>query len=149
METGHNGLMPTHIALLRGVNVGGGGKLAMADLRQVMSALGHRDVATYIQSGNVVFTTTGADCGPLADQIQAALASSLGLRTTVIVLSRDELAAVINANPYSAEPVARLVHCVFLPAEPDQAVSHRIADAVAAARGLGSADAATLLGRAL
>src|SRR5215475_6916027 len=48
--------MPTHVALLRGINVGGGGKLAMADLRQLLSSLGHTDVTTYIQSGNVVFT---------------------------------------------------------------------------------------------
>src|SRR5215469_10461815 len=47
-----DGLMPTHVALLRGINVGGGGKLAMADLRQLVSSLGHEDVTTYIQSGN-------------------------------------------------------------------------------------------------
>lgn len=141
--------MPSHIALLRGVNVGGGGKLAMADLRQVLSALGHRDVATYIQSGNAVFTTMSTDSGSLADEIEAALSSSLGLRTKVIVLSRDELAAVIRANPYSAEPVAQRVHCVFLPAEPDEALSRYVEDAVAAAAGMGGADEATLLGRTL
>jgi len=53
--------MATHIALLRGINVGGRNKVAMADLREVVSGLGHTDVVTYIQSGNVVFTSgTGA-----------------------------------------------------------------------------------------
>jgi glyoxylase-like metal-dependent hydrolase (beta-lactamase superfamily II) len=48
--------MPTHIALLRGINVGGQSKVAMADLRKVVSSLGHTQVETYIQSGNVLFT---------------------------------------------------------------------------------------------
>ena len=49
--------MATHVALLRGINVGGRNKVAMADLREIMASLGHTDVATYIQSGNVVFST--------------------------------------------------------------------------------------------
>src|SRR5579859_7979792 len=56
-----DGLMPTHVALLRGINVGGGGKIAMADLRELVSSLGHADVATYIQSGNLVFTPPHSD----------------------------------------------------------------------------------------
>jgi hypothetical protein len=55
--------MPTHIALLRGINVGGRNRVAMADLRAVVLGLGHTDVATYIQSGNVVFTSEEADTG--------------------------------------------------------------------------------------
>jgi Protein of unknown function (DUF1697) len=47
--------------LLRGINVGGRNRVAMADLRQVVLDLGHTDVATYIQSGNVVFTSKKAD----------------------------------------------------------------------------------------
>ena len=53
--------MPTHIALLRGINVGGRNRVAMADLREVVLGLGHTEVATYIQSGNVVFTSEEAD----------------------------------------------------------------------------------------
>ena len=48
--------MPTHVALLRGVNNLGGKKVAMAELREVATSLGHTDVMTYIQSGNVLFT---------------------------------------------------------------------------------------------
>jgi len=47
----------THVALLRGINLAGHNKVGMADLRDVVASLGHEDVATYIQSGNVVFTT--------------------------------------------------------------------------------------------
>ena len=48
--------MPTHVVLLRGVNNLGGKKVAMAELREVVISLGHADVMTYIQSGNVLFT---------------------------------------------------------------------------------------------
>src|SRR4030095_5352330 len=54
-RTWQNVSMPTHIALLRGINVGGRNRVAMADLRKVVLGLGYTDVATYIQSGNVVF----------------------------------------------------------------------------------------------
>jgi uncharacterized protein (DUF1697 family) len=144
-----DGLMPTHVALLRGINVGGGGKLAMADLRQVVSALGHSDVATYIQTGNVVFTAARTDAAALARELEAAIASELNVRTSVIVLSRDELAAAVGANPYPAEPNPRYVHGVFLPAEPDEAMSRAVREAVAAAARAGSADEATLLGQTL
>src|SRR6266487_3948114 len=58
--------MPTHIALLRGINVGGRNRVAMADLRKVVLGLGYTDVATYIQSGNVVFTGEEADTAMIA-----------------------------------------------------------------------------------
>ena len=51
--------MPTHVALLRGVNNLGGKRVAMAELREVVTSLGHTDVMTYIQSGNVLFTPRG------------------------------------------------------------------------------------------
>jgi hypothetical protein len=69
----HNGSMPTHIALLRGINLGGRNKVAMADLRALVSGLGHADVTTYIQSGNVLFTPApGADEAALAQEMTAA-----------------------------------------------------------------------------
>src|SRR5260370_30285093 len=80
-------LMPTHVALLRGINVGGGGKLAMADLRQLVTSLGHADVATYIQSGNVVFTPPSGDSVMLSRELRAAIAETLGVDTSVIVLT--------------------------------------------------------------
>jgi uncharacterized protein (DUF1697 family) len=141
--------MPTHVALLRGINVGGGGKIVMADLRQVVNALGHRDVATYIQTGNVVFTTSRTDIAALARELEAEIAARFGVKTSAIVLSRPELAEVVDRNPYPAEPNPRFVHVVFLPGEPDEAMSLALTDAVAAAAGLGSPDRAVLLGRAV
>jgi len=140
--------MPSHVALMRAVNVGGR-KIAMADLRQVVASLGHADVATYIQTGNVVFTTTQSDTVALAQAMEAAIASSLNVRAPVIILTRDSLADVISANPYPAAPNPRFVHGVFLPADPDEAMLTAVQQAARQAADLGSRDEATLLGRTL
>jgi uncharacterized protein (DUF1697 family) len=66
--------MPTHIALLRGINVGGRNRVAMADLRTVVLGLGYTDVATYIQSGNVVFTGEEAETAMIAAALERAIA---------------------------------------------------------------------------
>ena len=80
--------MASHIALLRGINVGGRNKVAMADLRDVVTSLGHADVVTYIQSGNVVFTAgeREADTKALAKALEEAIAAALGVRPAVVVL---------------------------------------------------------------
>jgi uncharacterized protein (DUF1697 family) len=87
--------MPTHVALLRGTNVGGRNRAAMADLREAVLGLGHTDVATYIQSGNVVFTSEEADTATIAAALERAIAEHLGVQPKVIVLTRAELAQVV------------------------------------------------------
>ena len=99
--------MATHVALLRGINVGGGGKVPMADLRTVVAGLGHSDVATYIQTGNIIFTPSHDDNDALACELQDAINSSFGVNTSAVVLTRAELAKVIDANPYPDEPNPR------------------------------------------
>ncbi|HET9894493.1 MAG TPA: DUF1697 domain-containing protein [Streptosporangiaceae bacterium] len=146
--------MPTHVALLRGINVGGGGKLPMADLRTLVSSLGHRDVKTYIQSGNVLFTPAGshpagAGSSALAAELQAAITEKFGLRTSAVVISCAELAGVISANPYPGEPEPRYVHGIFLAAEPGEAGVDWVREQVAAAQNQGSRDEATFAGRVL
>src|SRR5215813_3569200 len=105
--------MASHIALLRGINVGGHNKVAMADLRAVVTGLGHTDVATYIQSGNVLFTSDEADTEVLGTALEEAITRSLGVKPSVIVLSREELARVVRDTPYPDEPNPKLVHAVF------------------------------------
>lgn len=96
--------MGRYVALLRAVNVGGRGRLPMADLRRVVEEVGHTDVATVLQSGNVAFTTSGraGDESPdaLAGEIEQALAAGAGLDTRVLVLSRDDLDCILAANPF-------------------------------------------------
>lgn len=140
--------MPTHVALLRGINVGGNNKVPMAELRQVVSALGHSEVSTYIQSGNVIFTPGRGDAPELARELEAAIEENFGVRSPVVVVSRDELAEVIKLNPYPGEPNPKFVHGVFLPAEPDETGRQWVAEtAVRAAHG--TRDEATLVGRVL
>ena len=106
----------THVALLRGINVLGRNKVSMAELRQVVSSLGHGDVATYIQSGNVVFAAASplADSTSLADELEITIADRLAVHPVVVVLARRELADVVRDNPFSEEDDHRLLHAVFL-----------------------------------
>ena len=141
--------MPSHVALLRGINLGGHKKVAMADLRAVVASLGHEDVATYIQSGNVLFSTNEKDNAALADAIQGVIADQLGVQCRVLVLSRAELAQVARDNPYPDEPNPRAVHVVFLPAEPPPDMTASLAEAVQKVAAKGSRDTAQYAGRAL
>lgn len=107
--------MATYIALLRAVNVGGTGKLPMADLRTLCEKAGFRDVRTYIASGNVVFTSELTAKKALVT-LEAALAKRLGIATQVLIRTADELEAVMAANPFpEAEPNRLIV--VFLSKE--------------------------------
>ena len=141
--------MATHLALLRGINVGGRNKVPMAELRQVVTALGHTGVTTYIQSGNVLFTTDERDTGKLAADLEAAITGSFGLKSSVVVLAREDLAGILDRNPYPNEPNPKLVHVVFLNAEPPAALLDRIRAAQDAAAAKGSRDAVTAIGPAL
>jgi uncharacterized protein (DUF1697 family) len=144
--------MPTHVALLRGINVGGNNKIAMADLREVVASLGHTGVSTYIQSGNVLFTAhdRGATAtAGLADGLEQAIERAFGLRLHVVVLSRAELAQVIRDNPYQAEPNLKYVHAMFFATEPGPQVRESVAAAERQAAEKGGRDEATVVGRAL
>ena len=141
--------MASHVALLRGINVGGRNKVPMADLREVVASLGHTGVTTYIQSGNVLFSTAQTDTAKLAAALEAAIEDRFGIWASVVVLSRDELAAVLAGNPYPDEPNPRLVHVVFLTAEPPEDLLDRIAAAESAAAAKGSRDTVRAAGPAL
>ncbi len=141
--------MVTHIALLRGINLGGRNKVAMADLRDIMTSLGHTDVATYIQSGNVVFSTGETDTVALGTAIEKAVEERTGVRSGVLVLSSADLAQIARDNPYQDEPNLRAVHVVFLPAAPAPEMIASVAEAQDQAAQKGSRDTAQYVGRAL
>jgi uncharacterized protein (DUF1697 family) len=150
LHAGKLAAVPTHIALLRGINLGRRNKVAMADLRRVVSSLGHTDVATYIQSGNVAFTPASAD-GPdaLAAALERAISAELGVSPRVVVLTREQLARVVRDNPYPDEDNPKAVHAVFLTADPGPELAGVVADAQRKAAAKGSRDTATLVGRTL
>ncbi len=107
------------IALLRAINVGSHNRVAMADLKRIAAALGYEDVATYVQSGNLVLTCSAAPAEVEA-QLHAAIASELGLEVPVVVRTRDELADVIARDPlghWKTDPKRYQVS--FLEGEPD------------------------------
>lgn len=105
----------THVALLRGVNVGGKNKLAMKDLVALFAAAGCRDVTTYIQSGNVLFRAPAATARRVPAEVTAAIARRFRLTVPVLVRTADELDAVARSNPFIAagEPPDAL-HVMFL-----------------------------------
>ena len=146
--------MPTHVALLRGVNNLGGKRVAMAELREVMTSLGHTDVMTYIQSGNVLFTPPtgdstggGADEAALAAELEQAIAADIGVRARAVVLSREDLARCVRDNPYPGETDPKLLHAVFLPEMPGPSLAAWLADAERQVRTKGSRDQALVRGR--
>jgi uncharacterized protein (DUF1697 family) len=101
--------MPTLIALLRAVNVGGTGKLPMAELRTLAERAGCREVRTYIQSGNLVCVHPGA--AALKRELEAALAKKLGKPVLVLVRTVPELRDLLERNPFPDAPPNRvLVH---------------------------------------
>ena len=115
--------MNVFVALLRAVNVGGYGKLSMADLRGLLENLGYKRVETYIQSGNAVFEAPGNAAG-VRGAIMEVLEKHTGAAVGVMIRTHDELSRVIAANPFAAEAAAdgARVHVVFLErAAPDGA----------------------------
>lgn len=90
--------MPRQVALLRGVNVGRARRIAMADLRGAVAGLGYGDVATLLQSGNVVFTTSDA-ASTARRRVAAAVAEAAGFDVDVVVRTAAQVARVVDGNP--------------------------------------------------
>jgi uncharacterized protein (DUF1697 family) len=141
--------MPRYLALLRGINVGGHNKVAMSDLRDLAAGLGHADVATYIQSGNLLFSTAETDAVKLADALELEIAARLGVRPAVVVISAAELAQVIADNPFPAETNPKCLHAVFRRDAVDSAAIAAVTEAVQQARQAGHDDDAAIVGRTL
>jgi uncharacterized protein (DUF1697 family) len=108
--------LTAYVALLRAVNVGGTGKLPMADLRAMAGKAGFAKVRTYIASGNLVFESD-ADEGAVKAALEAALKAYAGKPVGVLVRTGAEMAAVVAANPFPAAPANRTV-AIFLDTPP-------------------------------
>ncbi len=110
----------TYVALLRGINLGSRNKVSMADLRTLFLALGAEDVATYVQSGNVVFKSRARSPAELTHAIEERIGRDLGVSVTVLVRTARELVSVLADNPFAdnGREVASL-HVTFLADRPD------------------------------
>jgi len=106
------------IALLRGINVGRAKRISMADLRGVFVDLGHENVRTVLNSGNVLFQCARPSAARLALSIQAAITDSCGFSTSVTVLTAAKLASIVRANPLQSVAKDSSRHFVAFVANP-------------------------------
>ena len=109
--------MPAYVALLRGINGGGNRMIKMADLREIFVAAGADDVATFIQSGNVVFIHSARSEAALAAELEKRIAKTVGFAVPVALRTAGQLARVIEDSPFPAADADHL-HVAFLSARP-------------------------------
>jgi len=128
------------VALIRGINVGRAKRVAMADLRALVTELGYREVSTLLNSGNVIFTVPRAGRGDPAARIERAMSGRLGVTARVLVLTAAEVATIIAGNPLSkvaADPSRFLVTVLANPADRARLVPLTRQDWTPEALGLG------------
>jgi len=106
--------MPTAIALLRGINVGGKNMIPMADLRGLLESLGFGDVRTLLQSGNVVFHHDGRSSTQLEELLEVQTELRFKLRVDYCVRSFAELELVIEGNPFKKEAETEPSHLIAM-----------------------------------
>lgn len=87
------------IALIRGINVGRGNRIAMGDLRALLTDLGHSDVRTLLNSGNAVFESKRPNVAKISSAIQAAIAAECGFSAPVMVITAEYLDRIVEENP--------------------------------------------------
>lgn len=106
-----------YVALLQGINVGGRNKVAMEDLREAFQAGGHSSVSTYIQSGNVIFSSE-QPAGSLEGAVESLLEQRFGVQLVVVVRSHLQLRSVAQGAPdgFGAHPDRYHSDVVFLKA---------------------------------
>jgi uncharacterized protein (DUF1697 family) len=115
-----------HVALLRAINVGGRNRVPMADLRALTQELGYTDVATYVQSGNVVLSATENRPERVAAHLHEHYSDHFGFDIPVLVRSRAQLRRIVAADPFGAEtPDPARRHVYFLD---DAVTATRLAD---------------------
>lgn len=110
--------MTTHVALLRGINLGARNKVPKQTLLDVFGAAGATDVRTYIQSGNVLFRAEDHAADGIALAVSAAIAGQLGLTVPVVLRTVAELRAVVERNPFAAGHPTDKLHAMFLSGTP-------------------------------
>lgn len=119
------------LALLRGVNVSGAGRLPMADLRAALGRAGYVEVQTYIQSGNVIFASDASEAED-AVQIGALIADLFGFHPPVMVLNQTALQEALAGMPFP-EGDEKTVHLFFLSAPAHEGAGEKL-DALRAGR---------------
>jgi len=91
--------MNEYIALLRGINVGGNNIIRMADLKAGFKSMGFQNVRTYIQSGNVIFSSEMNDKEALTEKIEAGLSKLFNYTSRIVLISKKELKTIVEGAP--------------------------------------------------
>ncbi len=113
----------THVALLRGVNVGGKNRLPMAELAEYFRAADCAEVETFIQSGNVVFRASASGAQRAVKSVEASLLAKFGHPIPVVLRTALELAAIVRANPFAGPKADPKVLSVQFLRDPPSAAS--------------------------
>jgi uncharacterized protein (DUF1697 family) len=113
--------MTTFVSLFRGINVGGHQAIQMNELKELHESLGLKNVVTYIQSGNVVFTGDDVDLAQLPGQIEDAFAQKFGFHVNVMVRTSAQLEDIIANNPFQNQPMkeSKWVVVLFMETRPE------------------------------
>ncbi len=108
--------MHLYVALLRGINVGGNNLIRMPALKACFEDQGYGDVATYIQSGNVLFTSRSSNHRVLTRELEAALSKTFAYKSRVVVRSYEQMKAVVERAPaaFGTRPAAYRYDVIFL-----------------------------------
>lgn len=118
--------MTRYVALLRGINVGGNKKVPMAELRMVAEDLDWADVKTYINSGNLLFSSS-KKVSTLTAELERGIADQFGFEVPVIIRSEPQLRSVLIQNPYPEGSPAQ-VNVAFCLSEPETGASDRLVE---------------------
>lgn len=115
--------MATWVALLRAVNLGSQNQVSMPKLRTALADAGFADVRTYVQSGNVVVTSRHRKPEAVGKAVGTVIRKEFGLDVPIVVRTYDDLAAIVEANPFPQAAVERPkgLAVTFLEGEPDPA----------------------------
>jgi uncharacterized protein (DUF1697 family) len=123
------GRVAQHILFLRGINLGARNRIAMPELRDALAAAGFDDVRTYLQSGNVVLSST-ARAGEVAGEVERSIAERFGLEIAVVTRTRAQLEHVVKRNPLGkVAKNPKRYQISFLSAKPAREVIRRVEDA--------------------
>ena len=108
--------MNQYVALLRGINVGGKNLIKMTDLKACFEALGLKDVHTYIQSGNVLFSAAVSGQARLTGRIEEALSKTFSYKSRVVVRSRKQMKDIVAQAPrgFGSDPATYRYDVIFL-----------------------------------
>lgn len=117
--------MKQYVALLRGINLGKVRKVLMCDLRELFIDLKFRDVKTYIQSGNVIFSyEVSESTSSMEDRIERALLLTFGFEILVIIKTAEQFEKIVQSNPFLKDPAIdhKQLHITFLKRAPEKAL---------------------------